>query len=479
MKSEKDKPYKKIVNGIKIFISFTWLRKFINWIGNILISFLSWIKESFRILIYIAGAAFFIGFLTFFSISYFHQDNKKQNQVEQKDVAQKDVKLNPVEYLIKSFKYEKPIDTTASNVSAKDTIINKIPQKGIIDKILDHSSNILGKTSIIINFLILLLTIILVVGGFAIYKYIKEFIILRDGVEAARNSVLDSALTTISAVPLIEATQITSESYYWAIETIKDAVIENRNNISKNPKYCELLIVEALFYWNKRQYSQTVKILKDALNLAYKGSKINTVKTISYHLARAYKQWAYETNKDKYFEEAENYAKNTFPEQEKVINLSISSIRYSLDKANKDEIKTALANCIGIGKEDITNIKKNKIKITDFASWTAFTVIALIEKDEIAKENVREYCAGKSLMLVEEKLYSFAGNNIKASWYNTASKLANIVRKIFKINTKKYKEMTDKMNTYNSLYVFYQKQAEDKNENFKVFDSVLLIENES
>lgn len=240
-----------------------------------------------------------------------------------------------------------------------------------------------------------------------------------------------------------------------AIETIKDAVIENRDEISKNPKYCKLLIVEALFYWNKRQYSQTVKILKRALNLAYKSSKFKTVQTISYHLARVYKQWAYETKKDKYFEEAENYAKNTLPEQEKVINLSIASIKY---EKNMNDLLKALKDCIdwkGDKDKDLNKLTKNeqdntkedkKIIITNFASWTAFTVIALLinkEKIHLFDKKVREYCSEESLLFFKEKINSQEGANIKASWYKTMDDLSN------------------KTNNYIRLSEFYKKQAKD------------------
>jgi len=193
---------------------------------------------------------------------------------------------------------------------------------------LEDTSNIIGHTSNLLAYITIFFAIIGILGGIGIYKYVTTINNLEKETERLKNKTLDAGLTTIAAVPLVEATQITSDEYKLAIETITNSIIENRDNINENPKYSKLLIVETLHYWNLRDYRHAAHILEDSLKLAYRGVMDDSVKTINYHLARVYKQWGFEIGDDSYLTKATEYARNTFDEQGKVINLSVASIRY-------------------------------------------------------------------------------------------------------------------------------------------------------
>jgi len=373
------------------------------------------------------------------------------------------------------------------------------------NNILEDTSNIINHTSNLLTYITIFFGIMGILGGIGIYKYFSVITRLDKENEQLKNKTLDAGLITLSAVPLVEATQITSDEYNLAIETITNSIIENRESIEENPKYSKLLIVEALYCWNLRDYSRAADILEKALKLAYQGGEDKTVQTISYHLARVYKQRAFETGKDKYFKRATKYARNTFSEQKKVINLSIASIRYSKGKNGEDlrTLKDELKNCMEIKKEN--NFSETN-EIINFASLTAFTVIALCNDDNITKETIRTNYAKKSLLLIEEKLNTFAGNNIKASWYRTALLLAisifknsnisisneNIMKIMEEIktlelesennNTKvglntnniKRIEIINKIKRNHSLYNYYKNQSKGLN----LLNPVLLVEEE-
>ena len=494
MKSEENKNNKKnskiiknLLKYLKGFISFSWLNKFIKWIGNILIAFFLWLKESLRILIYITFAVFLIGFLTLFSISYYkYNDNDKVKN------------LNPIEYIKHSFQYERldtfkiylgntnkllyVIDSTKNDTTKykfdtislqktfkvkpliilkNDTAIflldnsyKKKSEENHTSKILNHSSNILGKTSVIINYLILILAIIGILGGYGIYKYVTEFKKLKDGVEAADRNVLDSALVTLSAVPFIEATQITSSEYYRAIDNITKTVKEKMDIIKEEPNYAPLLVVEALDNWKEGDYKKTIEVLEEAYKLAYKGREEKTKQEIAFHLARAYKQRGYKNYKNNYIEDANNDFKDCIEKcpskislypYDKVFELSIALIKNT-------GIKDKLINCFK-GYKNINQIiddyATSKLFLSDLAKMTAMTTI-LVRKDfwENQKENLKK-CAKNILKLLENEIQNWKGLNIKASWYHTMYRIAE------------KSELKDEKEKYKALFKTYKEQAKE------------------
>ena len=363
---------KTINDSLIKFFSFNWLYRLISRLGNLLLLLFLWLEKSFKTFVYIGFSIFIIGFLTLFSISYFQQGSTQKSKYHQIND-----KLNPVEYIINSFNSSKDsIKYPNNNVSPPTKNLNATAVQyqdanTLRGKILEDTANIIGHTSNLLSYITIFFALIGILVGFGIYKFVTKINILDNETETLKNKTLEAGLTTISAVPLVEATQITSDEYYLAIETITNSIIENRENIDKYPKYSKLLIVEALHYWNLRNYYGAKNVLEKALKLAFQGVEDHTIKTVNYHLARVFKQWGFERNNNDYLKKALEFANNTFEQQKKVIKLSVASIRFDKEKdeekkkKNRENLITELKNCIGIEENQKFS---NNDEIKDFVT---------------------------------------------------------------------------------------------------------------
>ena len=383
---------------------------------------LSWLKNNLKSLSVILVVIFFIGFIVFLTIDFFKYNSTTHN---------------PIQYLIHSFYnnnndstsinniYIKQIDTLKCDSSRSDTVYilsNNIPSGELSsNNIYGHASNILDTTSNLLTYLTLFFAVIGIIVSVALYKYVTIVNILKQETEKLKNKTLDAGLVTLSAVPLVEATQITSDEYNLAIETIRNSIIENGENIKKNPIYSKLLIVESLYYWNKGDYDCAINVLEDACKLTHQGNiNSETSETIHYHLARVFKQKYSKNKKVEYKEEALKWAGLTFEPHGKVIKMSLFLIDNDnnglkefiinhFEKNSIDEIITAYAD------------DDDGLDIDNIASMTAMPII-LIKKNDFnvtCDTRILNKCKRKLLNLYESEIHNWKGANVKASWYRT------------------------------------------------------------
>ena len=440
---------------------------------------LNWIKKYFKSFAIIFSIIFFVGILTFWTIDFCSKKNDNSN---------------PINYIINSFVVSKDTiyqDKTNRKVISEHNLNNE--ESNPSECILNDTANVISHTSNLLTYLTLFFAVIGIVAGVGIYKYSTSIHNLKQETENLKNKTLDAGLTTIAAVPLVEATQITSDAYNLAIETITQNITENRGEVEKNPKYSKLFIVEALDYWNRGDYKHAANILEKALDLSYKDGNNNTMGTINYHLARVYKQMFYEEicsndvyeyplksenweNKTakEYYDEVNKYVKgmgDAFASQKKVISLSIASILYYYTSTKSIELLKERGK--RLIKELENCIDKQKV-ITDFASWTAFTVVATYKKEGQYENNElydglgENYYAKESLRLFEDSIHSQSGANIKMSWYRTMAQLAA-----------KGENKVQQMEDYKSLAKFYvgvEEQKMGENNKLRIFNPYLLIE---
>jgi hypothetical protein len=342
-------------------------------------------------------------------------------------VFRKNHNLNSIEYLKQSFHY-KPHDTDFINQLniRKATKSDSTSNDNIISSLLNHSNNILDDTSNILTYLTILFTIFAIIGGIGIYKYVNEINKLKESVEAAERSTLDSSLVTLSAVPFIEATQITSSEYDGAIETITKTVRDKKVSIINEPKYAQLLIVEALEYWKMQLYKECIESLNVAEKLVMSVSNYKPINEISFYKSKAYKQLYFIEKSVEHKINAIKEAGKCSAPHKLVIELSISLIDCDFKKSEEIIIKC-------FKKENLTSLNEicekysnctialgNISRISAMATILTHTELQLGISSDILK-----ICSKNILSLYDDFLCDYKGVNIKYSWYNTMNVIAN------------------------------------------------------
>ena len=176
----------------------------------------------------------------------------------------------------------------------------------IFDEIIDTTANTISYFSAIIALFALL-------AGFAMFKYYKKYLTTEDRIRELDKSVLDNALITMHAVPFVEATQITSSKHLNAIYYISRLVKNKEIDEENNPKYAPLLLCQGLQKYFIKRYEDAIIVLKSP----YK-------QIVSFHLARTYKQFAY----DVYMNNAQK-SKNQLKKAENYLDKASYYVQYS------------------------------------------------------------------------------------------------------------------------------------------------------
>jgi len=132
-----------------------------------------------------------------------------------------------------------PQDTTGAKYLGATQSFNNQSQNSfdsLINKILNHSSNILGKTSLIVTYIILFLTIITLLGGFAIYKIIREYNKLQSKVELVDENLFKSASLATSTLPELSYSFLTPEKFIIMFKSVSDIIEDLIKNEGESDK---------------------------------------------------------------------------------------------------------------------------------------------------------------------------------------------------------------------------------------------------
>ena len=392
------------------------------------------------------------------------QYNRENNNIDNTDTTD-------FIYFIKNYgKFIKKDDTLLITITSNNS--NDVPNSDISpkdDNILSHISNILNDTSNILTIVIITLTIFGVGGIYGLYRYFTKFKELGERIQAADRNVLDSALTTISAVPFIEVTQITSSQYYRAIENITKTVRDQWNIVYNEPKYAPLLLVSALKDWKekKRDYFRIINKLERArelVDLAYDSAEKDEVR---FHLARAYKQRGYERYQYKEFDRADSDFNNCIEMAYSEENRKLNAISIALIK--NDGLKNTILSCFNNRYNSTEEILKsyidNEIILYNLLEITAVTTI-IIDKNLHSEINpdVLKNSGNKLLKWFEGEITHKKALNIKVSWYHTMYQIA------VKCDLKNAKS------DYKKIFIKYKNFAIKNNEIHHLFNCFTLTE---
>ncbi len=301
----------------------------------------------------------------------------------------------------------------------------------IFDEIIDTTANTISYFSAIIALFALL-------AGFAMFKYYKKYLTTEDRIRELDKSVLDNALITMHAVPFVEATQITSSKHLNAIYYISRLVKNKEIDVESNPKYAPLLLCQGLEKYFIKRYEDAIIVLKKAEKLLSDKSPYKQI--VSFHLARTYKQFAYDVymnngqksknqlkKAENYLDKASYYVQYSPSWLQNSLELSILEIRYySHRKLNEDARKKDEK---GI-KEKIHDMMKNESGLRfSFDRMTALPLYlelkgahsrGIIEKDARIGEDFITY--------MESRISGESGENLMASWYFSMARVCNIIK---------------------------------------------------
>ncbi|MCX6249619.1 MAG: hypothetical protein NTX61_02600 [Bacteroidetes bacterium] len=411
-------------------------------------------------IIFFACITLLVLFTTFFALA---PSRHSKSTIPLKNIVDKSLGINN-NPMIKNdtiVAYLSQTDSTTKEVKLIVKADNGFHQGNINSKD-DTISNILDVTNNTLAYFTFIIALIALIIGFAFYRFYREYLNLKEQVKNSQNSVLDAALTTISSVPFIEVTQITSCEHRLAVRSIAEIARNNSEVVLQQPKYWPLLLTEALDNWfnSETDYKKTLDLLQDAYKQAYRDSNGgNNQKQIAYHIARAYKQYAINEIKDLLLDEskpelsdkdldklaeADKYSELTFPEYKNVIKFSTSLIRYDFDKKHTlaDSKKVILNQLRNIFQIDETIKESDVIKqifkivnadnsktLDSFSKQSVMSSILL--RDDIFPsngiDNNEVFNAAKKLKLIlEGSINDKHGYNIKTAWYLTIGRLLKL-----------------------------------------------------
>ncbi len=296
--------------------------------------------------------------------------------------------------------------------------------------LLTQSNNLLVYFSILVIFITLLV-------GVASVKLLGAFRKMEHAQEIAETAVLDSALTTVAAVPLIEPSQQTSDTYFDAIETITETVDSLRKLVCSQSRYAALLVVEGLRYWKDGDLENCRESLKEAHRLAQDKSLREIV---AFHFARCFKQLSFDAAERSercnfYIKEAAYWANHTSSEMKYVIRLSLAQQRFIRNPDNiiSRDILISLIKEILDSPLDLKAYIQSSFLLDDphdLAQYTALVVLAIDSSPSIDPTidlADRKRIAGFVLKYFERNIHGQIASNRSAASYLTMARLASIL----------------------------------------------------
>ncbi|WP_133241529.1 hypothetical protein [Porphyromonas loveana] len=297
----------------------------------------------------------------------------------------------------------------------------------ILEEIITTTGNTISYFSAIIAALS-------IVAGIAMWKYYQKFLTTEERINKLKNSTLDNALITLYAVPFTEATQITSSKHLKAIRHIAELASDEENTIKENPKYTSLLLCKGLYSYFNGEYKNAIKAMLDAEKIVrYKKDYEPVKETISFHLSRTYKQFAFSIGEEKGWEKLDE------KERKKILCL-LNEAGYYATKA-PSWLETSLILSIALIKARLSTQKNESAKIDDnilgitnrifsgdenepfsFNKMTAAPVqIKIYENssNKVDANNLRNHF----IFYMESRLQGQTGYNILASWYLSMARI--------------------------------------------------------
>ena len=341
------------------------------------------------------------------------------------------ITLNKVNY--RNIKDDKMNELSYNTLNATD---KTYPESNsvIFDEIIDTTANTISYFSAIIALFALL-------AGFAMFKYYKKYLTTEDRIRELDKSVLDNALITMHAVPFVEATQITSSKHLDAIYYISRLVKNKEIDVESNPKYAPLLLCQGLQKYFIKRYEDAIIVLKKAEKLLSDKSPYKQI--VSFHLARTYKQFAYDVymnnaqksknqlkKAENYLDKASYYVQYSPSWLQNSLELSILEIRYYYHRKLDEDAREKDEKGI---KEKIHDMMKNESGLRfSFDRMTALPLYLELKGAQsrgIIEKDTKDTRIGEDFITyMESRISGESGENLMASWYFSMARVCNIIK---------------------------------------------------
>lgn len=316
------------------------------------------------------------------------------------------------------------IDTTlapSKRSNDNSSVPSALKEAFTFNDLLTQANNLLVYFSILVIFITLLV-------GVAGVKLLNAFRKMEHAQEIAETAVLESALITLAAVPLIEASQQTSDTHCQAIDKISETVDSLRKIVLAQSRYAPLLVVEGLCGWKDGDLDNCRESLIAAYHLAHDKS---LKQTIAFHLARCFKQLSFKARmgsrrRISYLEEAEYWADYASSEMRGVIRISLAQQEH---KDNQEELVNSLGDIFNL--ETYEQLRVHILSPSfdydahDLAENTALVVLATSQLRVF--DDTRKKAAHIVLRYFQRRVSGHIGSNLAASFYYTMARLANIL----------------------------------------------------
>ena len=179
----------------------------------------------------------------------------------------------------------------------KDKNRNDTPKppekKDAMSTIIGHTTNILTSTGTLITYFSLIVILVTLVLMFMGFKWIREYIELRNAVEQSNKTSLKNLLTITHSLPLLRYTLIIPLEYKSVLSLVHDSLKDKimREQAEKDSIFGKLLIINTMNEWIKGNHAGATKMLEKMFQEAEKyGDDEEVFNEIRFRLAVAYNQ---------------------------------------------------------------------------------------------------------------------------------------------------------------------------------------------